>query len=81
MRIGPTGAFMVTPLEGFDMRPSHGTNSSPVVTAVGVLVAIVAVVGTQFLDWQWGSNQLLPTAVGVLVAGIAVVVIVRNYRG
>lgn len=42
-------------------------------TVVGMLVAAVAVVGTQVLGWEWGSGQLLPTVIGVAVAGIAVV--------
>ncbi|WP_066417051.1 multidrug transporter [Halorubrum aethiopicum] len=51
---------------------------SPVVTVFGVLVAIVAIVGTRFLGWEWGSGQLVPTIVGVVVAGIAVVIVVRR---
>lgn len=44
-------------------------------TVVGMLVAAVAVVGTQVLGWEWGSGQLLPTVIGVAVAGIAVVIV------
>jgi biopolymer transport protein ExbB/TolQ len=44
-------------------------------TAVGILVAGVAVVGTQVLGWEWGSGQLLPTVIGVAVAGLAVVLV------
>ena len=51
---------------------------SPMVTVFGVLVAIVAIVGTRFLGWEWGSGQLVPTIVGVVVAGVAVVIVVRR---
>nr|WP_245810764.1 multidrug transporter [Halorubrum halodurans] len=47
-------------------------------TVLGVLVAIVAVVGTRFLGWEWGSGRLVPTVVGVAAAGIAVVVVARR---
>lgn len=48
--------------------------SSPLVTAIGVAVALVAIVGTQVLGWEWGSGQLLPTIIGVAAAVIAVFV-------
>jgi biopolymer transport protein ExbB/TolQ len=53
-------------------------DQSPVVTAVGLLVAIVAIVGTQFFGWEWGSGQLIPTIIGAVVAGIAVVIVARR---
>ncbi|MCU4974517.1 multidrug transporter [Halobacteria archaeon AArc-m2/3/4] len=52
---------------------------SPLLTAFGVLIALVAIVGTQFLGWEWGSGQLVPTLIGILVAAVAVVVAVRRY--
>jgi biopolymer transport protein ExbB/TolQ len=58
---------------------SHGR--PPVATVLGVLVAIVAVVGTRFLGWEWGSGRLVPTIVGVVAAGIAVVVVARRVIG
>lgn len=57
---------------------SRFSDQSTLVTAFGLLVAIVAVVGTQFLGWEWGSGQLVPTLVGVVVAGIAVVLVARR---
>jgi hypothetical protein len=39
---------------------------------VGALVALVAVVGYTFYDWQWGSGDPLPTALGLAVAALAV---------
>lgn len=47
-------------------------------TVVGLLVAIVAVVGTQFFGWEWGSEQLIPTIIGIIVAAIAVLLVVRS---
>lgn len=54
---------------------------SPLGTAVGVGVALVAVVGTQFFGWEWGSGQPLPTLIGVLVAGVAVALVARRVLG
>lgn len=50
-------------------------------TVIGLLVAVVAIVGTQMLGWEWGSEQLVPTIIGVAVAGIAVVLVVRRLLG
>ncbi|MDS0476367.1 multidrug transporter [Natrinema sp. 1APR25-10V2] len=52
--------------------------SSPLLTAIGVAVALVAFVGTQFLGWEWGSGRLVPTIVGVAAAAIAVSVFVTR---
>jgi biopolymer transport protein ExbB/TolQ len=56
-------------------------SSSTLGTVVGILVALVAVVGTQFLGWEWGGGQLLPTVIGVAVAGLAVVLVGRRVFG
>ena len=53
-------------------------NQSSLVSAFGLLVALVAVVGTRLLGWEWGSERLVPTLIGVAVAGIAVAVVVRR---
>ncbi|MFA9416325.1 multidrug transporter [Natrinema sp. HArc-T2] len=58
------------------MARSFGWKSSPVITAIGIVFALVAFVGTQFLGWEWGSGQLVPTIVGVIAAVIAVFVFV-----
>ncbi|MDB2236465.1 multidrug transporter [Halorubrum ezzemoulense] len=52
-----------------------GSDQSSVVSALGLLIALVAVVGTRFLGWEWGSGRLVPTLVGVAVAGVAVAVV------
>lgn len=57
---------------------SISDNQSPVVTAVGFLVALVAVAGTQLLGWEWGSRQFIPAFIGVVVAGVAVVITARR---
>lgn len=49
-------------------------------TAVGGAVALVAVVGTQVLGWEWGSGQLVPTLLGGVVAVVAVALAVRRWR-
>ncbi|WP_248898182.1 multidrug transporter [Haloplanus halobius] len=59
------------------MDPGYGEQPSWV-TALGLIVALIAIVGTQFLDWQWGSGQLVPTIVGVAVAGIAVLLVAKR---
>lgn len=53
------------------MARSLGRDSSPLGAAIGVAIALVAIVGTQFLGWERGSGQLVPTIIGV-VAVIAV---------
>ncbi|WP_226004658.1 multidrug transporter [Natrinema salinisoli] len=60
------------------MALSLGRNSSPLVTAIGVTVALVAIVGTQFLGWEWGSGQLVPTIIGVVAAVIAAFVVLTR---
>lgn len=62
------------------MSASLGRSSSPLVTAVGVAFALVAIVGTRFLGWEWGSGQLIPTILGV-VAAILAVFVIRTRRG
>lgn len=53
------------------MFSRHETQST-LVTAFAICIALVAIVGTQFFGWEWGSGQLIPTLVGVGVACIAV---------
>lgn len=54
------------------------SDRSPLLTVFALLVAVVAVVGTQVFGWEWGSGQLLPTMIGVVVAGVAIVVTARS---
>jgi len=57
---------------------ANDSSQSTLLTAIGVSVALVAAVGTQFLGWKWGGGQLVPTAIGVAVAGVAVSVAVKR---
>jgi uncharacterized membrane protein YgaE (UPF0421/DUF939 family) len=50
------------------------SDQSPVIQAFAVLVAVVAIVGSQLLGWEWGGGQLVPTLIGVAVAGVALAV-------
>lgn len=59
--------------------PLNSRNQSSLVTALGVIIALVAIVGTQFLGWEWGSGQLTPTIIGVLVVGIVGLLFARRY--
>ncbi|ELZ04092.1 hypothetical protein [Natrialba aegyptia] len=45
---------------------------SDLITTLGILVALIAVVGTQVLGWEWGSTELVPTVLGVAAAVIAI---------
>jgi hypothetical protein len=56
-------------------------DQSPLVALFGALVAGIAMVGTQFLGWEWGSGQLIPTIIGVSVAVVAVVLVAREKLG
>ena len=47
---------------------------------IGLLIAIVAITGTQVLGWEWGDGRLLPTIIGVVVCGIAVVFVGRSLQ-
>ncbi|AGB30114.1 hypothetical protein Natpe_0172 [Natrinema pellirubrum DSM 15624] len=60
------------------MARSLGRNSSPLFTAIGVAVALIAIVGTQFLGWEWGDGRLVPTVIGVVAVAIAVVAVLAR---
>ncbi|MFC7230379.1 multidrug transporter [Saliphagus sp. GCM10025308] len=57
--------------------PAYSDQSS-LVGVLSLLAAVVAIVGTQVLGWEWGSGQLVPTIIGVVVAAITVLVVVRR---
>ncbi|WP_049929024.1 hypothetical protein [Halopiger goleimassiliensis] len=62
------------------MTYSIGRDSASIGTAVGLAVVLVAIVGTQFLGWEWGDGRFLPTMIGIVAAVIAVVLLL-NRRG
>jgi len=62
------------------MALSIGRTSSPAITAIGIVVALVAIIGTQYLGWEWSSGQLVPMLIGVAAAVIAVIVVL-THRG
>jgi type IV secretory pathway VirB2 component (pilin) len=61
------------------MGPEYGDRSS-LGTAIGLLVAFVAIVGTQFLGWEWGAGQLVPTVIGVVAAAAAILLVAAKLR-
>jgi hypothetical protein len=82
---GPTAVVTALPVTGevgdgftgdgprFVGMRSKASEQSPLITVFAVCVAGVAVLGTQFLGWEWGGGFLVPTLVGVVAAGLAVV--------
>lgn len=59
---------------------SRSTDQSPLITALGIIVVAVAIIGTQFLDWEWGSGQIVPTLIGVGVVGVIALLFLRDRR-
>lgn len=58
---------------------SRNKNQSSLITAFAILIALIAIAGTQFLGWEWGSGQLIPTLLGIVVACIAVLSFIYYY--
>jgi hypothetical protein len=48
-------------------------------TVVGALFAAAAVVGTQFLGWEWGDGRLVPALLGVIAVGVTLLLLYRQY--
>lgn len=57
-------------------------DSSTIGTVVGIIIMIVAIAGSVFLDWTWSNpeEQLLPLILGVVAAVVGVLVITHNLR-
>ena len=53
-------------------------NQSSVIAGFGFIIAIVAIIGTQFMGWEWGDGQLVTLIIGVIIAGIALLVVGRR---
>lgn len=62
------------------MKAHRGDSS--IGTVVGLLVFLVAIGGTVFLDWTWENpdGDLLPLVLGVGAAAVAVLVVIHNRR-
>ncbi|MCD2200993.1 multidrug transporter [Halobacterium sp. KA-4] len=58
-------------------------DTSTLGTVIGIIVAVVAIGGSVFLDWEWGAfpNQPVPLVIGVIAAAAAVLVTYRQIRG
>jgi hypothetical protein len=53
--------------------PGTGRSRSAAVSAIGAIVALVAVVGYLVFGWSFGgSGDTVPTAIGIIVAVTAV---------
>jgi len=52
---------------------------SPAIALFGCLVAVTAVIGSQFLGWEWGDGRLVPTLIGVMAAGVAILLVSGRY--
>ena len=48
---------------------------------IGLVIATVAIVGTQSFEWEWGTTQRAPTIIGGVAAAVAVVIVVRRVGG
>lgn len=55
-------------------------DTSTLGTVVGIIVVVIAIAGSVFLDWEWGAfpNQPVPLAIGVIAAAVAVAVMYRQ---
>lgn len=53
-------------------------DQSSLITGLGLAVALVAIIGTQVLGWEWGDGQLVPTVIGVGIVGVIAVLYLRD---
>jgi F0F1-type ATP synthase assembly protein I len=64
------------------MSSVFGSDASPTaVTVLGVLVALIAIIGTTLLGWEWGasfSEGPVPFVLGVCVAVVAIALTLRR---
>ena len=58
-------------------------DTSTLGTVVGIIVFVVAIVGSVFLGWEWSAfpNQPVPLVIGAIAAVAAVLVTYRQIRG
>ena len=55
-------------------------DQSTVGTAVGIAVCVVAVLGSQFLGWEWGPWQLIPALIGIAAVVAAGVLAYQRFQ-
>jgi len=58
----------------FNMSTDTDSDSPSILTILGVVVALVAVVGTSFLGWEWGASfaeQPVPFVIGACAVIVA----------
>lgn len=56
-------------------------DTSTVGTTIGIVVCLVAVIGSQFLGWEWGeSGQIAPFVIGAAAVVAAGVLAYQRYR-
>lgn len=58
-------------------------DTSSIGSIIGVIVVVVAIGGSVFLDWEWSASfsQPVPAAIGVIAAVVAVLVMFWIYTG
>jgi len=62
--------------------PGPGMSNSNVGQLLGVLAAIVGVIGFVFLGWRFGDGGgTLPGSIGIGVAAVAVVLVLYRHFG
>ena len=64
-----------------DLRSLSKRDDSRLGAVVGLAFVAVALLGSQFLDWEWPAsiNQPVPLAIGGLAAVVAAFVAYRRY--
>jgi len=60
----------------------HKRDTSSIGTLVGLVVVGIAIGGSVFFDWEWGSflEQPLPLVIGMVAAIAAVVATIHRVR-
>jgi|AntDeeMetagen134_2_1112570.scaffolds.fasta_scaffold00677_3 hypothetical protein len=57
-------------------------DTSSIGTVVGIVVVVIAILGSTVLGWDWNQpGQFVPTIIGVLAAVAAAWFLIQNYRG
>jgi hypothetical protein len=80
-----TGVVPTRPMqqstEAGSMASVFGENSPSAVTIIGVFFALIAVVGSTVLGWEWGASfaeQPIPFVLGACMTFIAIVVTLQR---